>query len=291
MANFDSSEFLNKDGLKIHCYHWNAKGEELAKNPKHFIQLVHGAGEHLGRASYHALAEKFVELGFTVYGHDHLGHGKSEGRRMDLKDTWDYTEDVVQHAEIIKDKFPQCTGKHFILGHSMGGMITLLTMKRYPDIFDTVILSSPALAVDPKTAGPWQIRLVKVFGGLLPHLGVGAFDPNFLSHDPDEVRKYVEDPLVFHGKLMARWSHQLLSGLQLCEEFYPETNFPFIIVHGTEDKMTNVDGSRNMYKHSPSADKTLKLYDGGFHELFNEIPKYKDQVHSDLFEWVTAQLK
>jgi len=61
---------------------------------------------------------------------------------------------------------------------------------------------------------------------------------------------------------------------------------PVVVLHGTEDKATKYQGSQFFYEHAGSADKTLKLYDGHYHDMLNDIGK--EQVMADIAGWLAA---
>lgn len=186
--------FKNVDNADIYYQTWLPDG-----NVKAILLLVHGLGEYCGRLTNHV--EHFVPLGYAIYGLDHLGHGKSGGEREVIKRFADYTEPVMRYYQMVKGRHP---GKPvFIFGHSMGGLITCCCLLDHQAEFKGAILSAPAIKVSDSIS-LLTIITVKILSRIAPKAGVMELDTNALSRDPEVVKAYVQDPLVFHGKTPAR---------------------------------------------------------------------------------------
>jgi alpha-beta hydrolase superfamily lysophospholipase len=115
-----------------------------------------------------------------------------------------------------------------------------------------------------------------------------GLDPAGVSRDPEVVRAYVRDPLVHHGKLTARLIAELKKAMQATLARAPEVSLPLLIMHGGDDVLTSPAGSREFHAHAGSADKTLKIFPGLYHEIFNEPEK--DAVLLDMADWLEAHL-
>jgi acylglycerol lipase len=61
-----------------------------------------------------------------------------------------------------------------------------------------------------------------------------------------------------------------------------------LILHGTSDKATKRAGSQFFCETAKWPDKTLKLYDGYFHDLLNDVGK--EAVMADITDWIGARL-
>jgi acylglycerol lipase len=153
--------------------------------------MCHGVAEHIER--YDPLASILAGNGFLVVGHDHVGHGKSEGIRVDIQDFNFYVRDVLQHIHMVKDEFPNIP--LFLFGHSMGGAVAILTALEESALFSGVLLSAPMIKLDPEQTTPFKEFLLKIAACLFPQLHVMKLDSNDLSRDPDQVKLRQKDRL------------------------------------------------------------------------------------------------
>jgi alpha-beta hydrolase superfamily lysophospholipase len=171
----------------------------------------------------------------------------------------------------------------FFMGHSVGGtVVAAYAIAHQPDV-NGIVLSSAALKPG-ESLSPIAIALSGVLGRLMPRTGIVALDASTVSRDSAEVKAYKDDPLNFTGKLPARTGSELLSAFSFVQDEAHLIKSPILIWHGTADQLTNPDGSREFYAKVGSADKTLKLYEGAYHETLNDLDR--DQVIRDLINWL-----
>jgi alpha-beta hydrolase superfamily lysophospholipase len=250
---------------------------------KAVVLLAHGAGEHGGR--YQQLAQYFTGYGYAVAALDHQGHGNSDGSPGYVDSFDDYLEDLAIFHRQISDRFAGVP--MFLLGHSMGGLVASLYLLRHQGGFLGGILSGAAIKTDlaPGKVQLWLLRLVAV---LVPRLGILKLNPEGVSRDPEVVRQYIEDPLVFHGKMSARMARELFAGMDAIQAGAGGITLPMLILHGGADVMTSPEGSRFLYDHIRSIDKTLHMYPGLYHEIFNEPERA--QVMAQVLDWCDARL-
>mgnify|MGYP000187108665 CR=1 FL=1 len=249
---------------------------------KAVLLVVHGLGEHSGR--YMNVVNHFVPLGYAVYGLDHIGHGKSEGAREFVKRFEDYADTLTIYYTMVKDWQP---GKPvFLLGHSMGGLIASHYLLDHPD-FAGVIISAPAVKIGDAVSQA-TITMGKLMSAIAPKMGVLALDAGAISRDPAVVDAYANDPLVFHEKTPARLAAEMLKAMSRVTEEAGTITLPMIIVQGGEDKLVDPSGAQMLYDKAQSKDKTLKLYPGLYHEVFNEPERA--QVLADVEEWLVAHI-
>jgi acylglycerol lipase len=239
---------------------WLPKG-----NVKSILFIVHGLGEHSGR--YMNVVDHFVPLGYAVYSLDHIGHGKSGGSREGIERFEDFTDTLTTYLGMVKLWQP---GKPiFLLGHSMGGLISTYYLLDHQNEFVGAIISAPAIKISdsiPKST----ITMSKVLSAIAPKAGVLALDASAISRDPDVVKTYANDPLVFHGKTPARLASEMLKAMIRVTAEVGKITLPFITIQGGQDKLVDPNGTRMLYDKSSSKDKTIKIYDGLYHEVFNE---------------------
>jgi acylglycerol lipase len=247
------------------------------------LLVVHGLGEHCGR--YMNVVNHFVPLGYAVYGFDHIGHGKSEGTREFIERFEDFTDTLTIYYNIVKGW--QAGKPIFLLGHSMGGLIASYYLIDHQADFKGAVISAPGIKVSDSISRA-TITIGKILSVLAPKVGVLALDAKGISRDPEVVRAYVNDPLVFHGKTPARLAAELLKAMLRVTGEADEIRLPFIVVQGGEDKVVDPAGAQMLYDKAGSKDKTIKVYEGLYHEVFNE-PEH-DRVLNDVQTWLGAHV-
>jgi acylglycerol lipase len=250
---------------------------------KAVLFVVHGLGEHCGRYMNHV--NRFVPLGYAVYGLDHLGHGKSDGEREVIERFEDYTDVLTTYYGMVKGWQPEKS--IFILGHSMGGLITCSYLLDHQADFKGAIFSAPAIKVGESITS-MTITMGKVLSRIAPKTGVLALDATTISHDPAVVKAYADDPLVFHGKTPARLAAEMLKAMMRVTAETDKITLPFIVVQGSEDKLVDPGGAQMLYDKAGSKDKTLKIYKGLYHEVHNEPER--EVMFKDLETWLAEHV-
>ena len=251
--------------------------------PKAVLPIVHGLGEHSGR--YLNVVEYFVPRGYVVYGMDQIGHGQSEGRREFVERFEDFSDTFQQYLEMIKQWQP---GKPiFLLSHSIGGLIAAYFLLDHQAEFQGAIFSAPVVKVASHVTN-LTVVAAKTLSVLAPTAGVLPVDPSTISRDPAVVKAYIEDPLVFHAKTTARLSAEMLRALLRVSAETDKITLPFLAMQGGADRLVDPDGAQILYERASSKDKTLKIYDGLYHEIFNE-PEHP-QVLQDVEDWLAARV-
>jgi alpha-beta hydrolase superfamily lysophospholipase len=250
---------------------------------KAVLVIVHGLAEHSGR--YMNVVNHFVPLGYAVYGLDHIGHGRSEGPRVYVERFSDYTRTLKTYVDKIRAWQPDTPV--FMVGHSLGGLIGSAYLLDHQEDLTGAVLSGPGVKV-PDSISPVTVALGKVLSTLMPRTGLVQLDANEISRDPAVVQAYVNDPLVYTGKTTARLAAEMLKTMRRVTEEAGTITLPLMIVQGSEDKLVDPAGARMLYKTVSSDDKTLKIYDGLYHEVFNE-PEHAE-VLGDVEAWLDAHV-
>lgn len=251
--------------------------------PRAVVVLAHGLGEHARR--YDHVAERFGEAGFITYALDHRGHGRSGGKRMLVRDITEFTADVGTLVGIAKRENP--TLKCVVLGHSMGGGIVFAYAVERPDDYDLVVLSAPAVAAQD-IVSPIVVLAAKILGAVVPGLPVQELEFNLISRDPEVVRAYNEDPMVYHGRVPAGIGRALIQVGETMPRRAPALTAPLLVVHGTDDGLIPIEGSRRLVECVGSTDVQLKEYAPLYHEVFNEPERNK--VIDDVVAWISERL-
>jgi acylglycerol lipase len=264
--------------VKIYYQAWLPEG-----NPRAVLLVVHGLGEHSGR--YMNVVNHFVPMGYAVYGLDHIGHGKSDGAREFVESFDDLTNNLKIFYDMVKLKQPEAP--IFLLGHSMGGLITSCYLLDHQNDFKGAVISAPAVKVSDNISKV-TIFIGKILSVLAPKAGILGVSAGDVSRDPSVVKAYVDDPLVFHGKTTARLAAELLKAMMRVTSEATHISLPFIVVQGGADKLVEPEGAQMLYDKAASKDKTIKIYDGLYHEVFNEPEKAV--VLKDVEDWLSERV-
>ncbi len=252
-------------------------------SPRAVVVLSHGLGEYARR--YDHVGQCFGDAGLVTYALDHRGHGRSGGKRMLVRDISEYTADFDTLVGIASREHHGL--KCVVLGHSMGGAIVFAYGVERPDNYDMMVLSGPAVAAQDLVS-PLMALAAKGLGVLAPGLPVQELDDEAISRDPAVVAAYNEDPLVYHGKVPAGVGRALLQVGETMPRRAPALTAPLLVVHGGDDRLVPVDGSRRLVECVGSTDVELKVYPGLYHEVFNEPERA--QVLGDVVSWILNRL-
>lgn len=247
------------DGTELFTRSWPIEDSAAS------IAIVHGYGEHSGR--YDHVAARFNSEGYSVYSYDQRAHGKSPGTMGYIPSFQTHVDDCAGFIEHIVETIGGMP--EFVFGHSMGALVSALYVEQHQPALSGLILSSGAFKVADDVA-PLMQRLSAALSVVLPKLPVHQVDPAGLSHKAEVVSAYESDPLVYHGKIQARTGYQMMTSIAAAQEHASDIQVPVLLLHGTEDSIADPDGSRIMHERIGAADKTLKRYDGGYHEVFND---------------------
>lgn len=265
-------------GSKIYYQAWLPEGD-----PRAVLLIVHGLAEHSGR--YGNIVDHFVPLGYAVYGLDHLGHGRSDGARLQIKHFSDYT--IPLDAFVDKVRAWQSDTPIFMVGHSMGGLISAVYLLEHQEKLAGAVLSGPAVKV-PDTMSPVTLAIARVLSAIAPTIELTALEAKAISRDPAVVEAYVTDPLVYTGKVPARLGAEMFKAMERVSEQAAEIKLPLLLLQGGKDRLVDPAGARMLYDRAGSAVKALHIYDELYHEVYNEPER--ERVLGDVETWLEARL-
>ena len=260
---------------RIYFQNWLPEDE-----PKALLLIVHGLAEHSGR--YVNVVNHFVPLGYAVHGFDLPGHGKSDGTRVYVERFEDYTDTIKIYFDRIRPGKPV-----FLVGHSMGGLIGAVYLLDHQRELAGAVLSGPAVKVPDKIT-PTIVVVGKILSALLPRFGLLGLEAEGVCRDPAVVQAYISDPLVHKGKTTARLAAEMLKAMQHISAQVSKITLPIMIVQGSADRLVDPAGARMLYDTVSSAEKEIRIYEGFYHEVFNEPER--ERVLRDVERWIEAHL-
>lgn len=243
------------------------------------VVIVHGIFEHLDRYDY--LVNKLNEAKYNVYRYDARGHGRSEGKKGDIKNFKEFLLDLDIYIDLVKKEYPDL--KIVLLGHSMGGLVATSYASVYKNKVDYLALSG-ACNVTPKVA-----RALKYVPNFLASvinyknaLGEGV------CGNKEVVEQYNNDALVLKSGKLRLMKKAFIDGCRLVKENISNINIPVIVMHGEKDGIVVKETGEWTYNNLKVEDKTLKMYPGLYHEIFNEVSR--DEVILDLINWINNKI-
>jgi alpha-beta hydrolase superfamily lysophospholipase len=266
--------FISGDGLKIMTELW------LPAERKAIVVVVHGYGEHSGR--YRHVIRALTDAGYGVFTLDHRGHGKSEGLRAHFDSFDQPIDDLKDYIEIVGAR--QEDEPIYMLGHSMGALITLAYALRYPDNLAGIVVSAAPVNADANVSKA-LVATGNILTNVIPKVPLLKLVPlETLSRDPDVVRAFREDPLTYKGNMRVRLGTELNKTAKWVREHISELKLPILVLYGEADELVNPSGSRLVYDKVGSSDKKIKSYHNLRHEIMNEPER--DKVLADIIAWL-----
>jgi acylglycerol lipase len=269
-----SGNFDGAGGVGIFWQAWLPDGA-----PRAVIGMAHGLSEHSGRYAW--TGEQLAARGYALYALDHRGHGRSEGSRAVVDRVGNAVEDL---GTLLGLAAGESDSKPFLFGHSMGGCLALAYATRHQDQIRGLMLSAPLAVLE--AASPIERIGAHVLSIFAPKTGVFEIDSATVSRDPQVVRDYDSDPLNYRGKVPARTIHELAQEIARFPEAIPKITVPLLVQVGTADRLVPPSAADLVYERASSQDKTIKRYDGLYHEILNEPER--EQVVSDMLGWLDA---
>lgn len=269
--------FSTCDGLQLSAYSYPHS------TPKAVLIFLHGLNEHAGRYGYPI--SHFTKQ-HSLYLYDQRGHGRSEGPRAFVNSFSDYVDDLAQFVNLVANKEPQ--KKIFLIAHSMGGQVALNYLGTHSNSSLTgFVTSSPNIRI------AWKMNQLKKTVGVklanyFPRLRVlNEVRPKWISRDKSWVRSFVRDPLV-NKVITLNLAKEIITNQETILDLAPKIHLPTLMLHAGNDHICSPEGSRDFFERLAAKDKTLKIYDGFYHEIFNEAKTDRERVFLDIEKWIES---
>lgn len=271
-----SEQWLQGTGGRIFTRHWEPEGQAKAS-----LVLCHGVNSHGGQ--YLRAGEEFAAQGFAVTALDLRGRGKSDGERFYAESIDEYVSDLSLTIDLAKSLHPDLP--LYLLGHSAGGVTSVTYALDHQDRIDGLICESFAFRV---FAPNFALKVLEGASHFFPHAHVLKLKMADFSRDPEWVAQLEADPLTLDETQPIATVAAFARAGERFEREFSRITLPVLIMHGTADKATRPDGSEQFHREAGSPDKTLKLYDGHYHDLLNDLGR--EAVLADIVAWIDARL-
>ena len=269
-------DIRNPAGLKLHVRSWPAVGA-----PRAAVMIVPGFNSHSGY--YEGVAAALSTRGLAVFAVDLRGRGQSDGERFYVETFDDYLSDVSALAEVVKSRAADLPV--FLLGHSAGGVVACLYAVDHQTELAGLICESFAFRVP---APDFALAALKGLSHIAPHAHVLHLKNEDFSRDPAIVARMNADPLIAHETQPTRTVAAMVRADERLAQEFPRLRLPLLILHGTADHATRPEGSQQFFSQAGSTDKTLKLYEGAFHDPLNDLDR--ETVLADIVSWLDGRL-
>lgn len=268
--------FAGSGGLNIFFRSWRPNG-----NARGVVVIVPGFNSHSGY--YNWVAQELTASGLAVYAIDLRGRGRSDGERFYVQTFADYVSDAAALVKLAKSREPGLSV--FLLGHSAGGVVSSIYALENQGELAGLISESIAHQIP---APDFALAVFKGLSHIAPHAQILHLKNEDFSRDPNAVQAMNDDPLIAHETQPTQTLAEMVRADERLKNEFPSITLPLLFLHGTSDKATKPSGSQFLYDSAGSTDKTLKLYDGGFHDLLNDNDK--QTVMADIQGWIEARL-
>ncbi|CEG47985.1 phosphatidylinositol 3kinase tor2 [Plasmopara halstedii] len=282
----------NGETIRLFYRIWLPKHLESAKDARAIVIMLHGVNSHSARNNKFMV--EVLQHSFLVAGMDHEGMGRSDGRHGYFSSVDVLVDDAIAFVELIKNMYSH--KKVFLLGASLGGLIILHALSKCgPKLVDGAVILCPPTEIHKASRPSYLMeligRLLQEYAPKLPL--VKANNGNNSSPEVAAIANAdkLSDPLYYPGKMRVGTGLALLKGITSIQDKLHLIETPYLLQHGTADRVCNVTGSAALYVKTRSIDKTFKTYEGGHHDLASEPPRIRDAVVHDLVTWLVDHSK
>lgn len=280
MRTFEAG-WEDEEGINFFVQGW----EPDQRQPKAFLAILHGLGEHSSRFAH--VGKAMTDAGYAMAGFDLRGHGRSGGARGHAPSLDAYMQDICRFHQLMTPRYPDIP--YFLYGHSLGGLLVLAYAIQHGAGLKGVMVTGAALR-DSLQEQKAKLALVKLLAPILPAMTIpSGLDITALSRDPEIVEAYRNDPLV-HYNITLGFGKAGLTAIDLCFARADEFPVPLLMLHGKADKIIYPSGSEEFAElvRKAGGEVTVKLWDDLYHEVHNEPEKA--EVFRFMIEWLDTHI-
>ncbi|XP_031490376.1 caffeoylshikimate esterase-like [Nymphaea colorata] len=279
---------VNSRGLEIFCKSWFPPSSDDV-GLKGCVFFCHGYGDTC-TFFFEGIAKRIAAAGYGVFAMDYPGFGLSQGLHGYIPSFDKLVDGVIEHYAKVREKPLIKRLPHFLFGQSMGGAVALKIQLKQPDAWDGMILVAPMckIAADV-TPSNTVIKIASLLSIILPKAKL--FPRQDLSElmfrEPDKKKMAQFNVIAYDDKMRLRTGIELLKTTKDIESRVREVSAPLLVLHGSGDMVTDPQVSEFLYENASSSDKTLKLYEGGYHCILEgETDERIFQVLNDIISWL-----
>ncbi|KAK7310055.1 hypothetical protein RJT34_07269 [Clitoria ternatea] len=279
----------NSRGLEIFCKSWMPKPSIPIKAS---VCFCHGYGDTC-TFFFEGIARRIAASGYGVFAMDYPGFGLSEGLHGYIPNFDDMVDDVIEHYTKIKARPELRDLPQFILGQSMGGAVTLKIHLKEASSWDGMILVAPMCKIaDDVLPSDAVMKVLTLLSKVMPK---AKLFPNqdlaeLAFREPGKRKLAVYNVICYKDNPRLKTGMELLRVTKEIESQVHKVSAPLLILHGAEDKVTDPLVSQFLYENASSKDKTLKLYEDGYHCILEGEPDDRIfAVHDDIVSWLDSR--
>jgi acylglycerol lipase len=274
IQNTQLEEKITGEGGEIFVRSWGPTG-----HTRGVVVIVPGFNSHSGY--YQKVGASLADNGFATFALDLRGRGRSDGERYFVNEIEDYAKDLDAVVKLAKSRTSGLPV--FLIGHSAGGVVSCVYALEHQAELSGLICESFAFQV---YAPDFALAVLKGISYIAPHAHVLKLPNKDFSRSASAVAAMDSDPLVAHEVQPTSTVAAMVRADERLKVEFPNITLPILILHGTGDKVTRPGGSQLFYDTAGSNDKTLKLYQGHYHDMLNDLDS--EQVMSDILGWIEA---
>ncbi|PKA61454.1 hypothetical protein AXF42_Ash014371 [Apostasia shenzhenica] len=283
-------------------YETNSKGVEIfwkswlpnhGISPKASLFFCHGYGDTC-TFFFEGIAKRIAVAGYGVYAMDYPGFGLSEGLHGYIRSFDEMVDHVIEQYARIRERREVQGLQHFLLGQSMGGAVALKVHLKQPKDWDGVLLVAPMCKIAEDVTPPAAILgALSLLSYVLPEAKLfPQKDLGDLAFRDSNKRKMAEYNVISYGDQMRlRTAVELIKATCDIESQLEKVSSPLLILHGAADKVTDPNVSKFLFDEASTQDKTLKLYEGGYHSILEGEPDERIlTVINDIIIWLDSHV-
>ncbi len=263
-------QFEGYQGIELFYQSWTS--DETGPLSRGTLVITPGLAEH--SECYHRFAQDVAPLGWDIFSWDMRGHGRSEGKRGYVASFSEFSEDLHCFVQHLK-KSGKLTQPFALVGHSMGGLVTLRLLLEHGDEgAGAVVLSSPLLGVSVRVP-PLKDLAAKVLFRVFPQFTMGnELRYDVLTRDQEWVKTYTADSLR-HDKISPALYFGMLDSMTFVKENISKVSVPILVLAAGDDRVVSRSEIEAAFPRIGSKNKKLIIYDGSYHEIFNDLDRLR----------------